>query len=147
MVNMDCSPSRTIFIYHLVGVGDPFYHEWAFHSGAILLVRSGGYGLIAAGAGGGSICWWVSESHCLNTSTYAAGSSRDGEAYTLLSKSGGKVGSLPVAIMEAEKPWGSWAMAFNASMMPGIWSTQVREGVHQASESGAYCLWSDGSAL
>ena len=44
-------------------------------------------------------------------------------------RSGGRVGSLPVAIMEAEKPWGSWAMAFKANMMPGIWSTQVREGV------------------
>ena len=78
------------------------------------------YGLVAAGAGGGAICWWVSESRCLSASTYAAGSSRDGEAQALLSRSGGKVGSLPVAIMEAEKPWGSWAMAFNANMMPGI---------------------------
>ena len=39
------------------------------------------------------------------------------------------MGSLPVAIMEAKKPWGLWAMAFSASMMPGILSTQVREGV------------------
>ena len=87
------------------------------------------YGLVAAGAGGGAICWWVSESHCLSASTYAAGSSRDGEAQAMLSRSGDRVGSLPVAIMEAEKPWGSWAMAFNANMMPGILSTQVREGV------------------
>ena len=39
------------------------------------------------------------------------------------------MGSLPVVIMEAEKSWGSWAMAFNANMMLGILSTQVREGV------------------
>ena len=87
------------------------------------------YGLVAAGAGGGAICWWVSESRFLSASTYAAGSSSDGEAQALLSRSGGKVGSLPLAIMEAEKPWGSWAMAFNASMIPGILSTQVQEGV------------------
>ena len=41
---------------------------------------------------------------------------------------------LPVAIMEAEKQWGSWAMAFKANMMPGILSTQVWEGYHQANE-------------
>ena len=87
------------------------------------------YGLVAAGAGGGAICWWVSESRCLSASTYAAGSYRDGEAQALLSRSGGRVGSLPVAFMEAEKPWGSWAMAFNANMMPWILSTQVWEGV------------------
>ena len=77
------------------------------------------YGLVAAGDGGGAICWWVTVSRFLNASTYEAGSSNDGEAQASLSRSGGKVGSLPVAIMEAEKPWGSWAMAFNASMMPG----------------------------
>ena len=62
------------------------------------------YGLVAAGAGGGAICWWVSVSHFLTASTYEAGSSNDREAQALLSRSGGKVGSLPVAIMEAEKP-------------------------------------------
>ena len=87
------------------------------------------YGLVAAGAGGVAICWWVSESHCLSASTYAAGSSRDGEAQALLSRSGGRVGSLPVAIMEAEKPWDPCAVAFNANIMLGILSTQVREGV------------------
>ena len=46
------------------------------------------YGLVAAGAGGGAICWWVSESRCLSASTYAAGSSRDGEVQALLSRSG-----------------------------------------------------------
>ena len=45
-----------------------------------------------------------------------------------MSTSGGKEGSLPVAIMEAEKPWGSWTIAFNASMMPGISATHLREG-------------------
>ena len=43
----------------------------------------------------------------LTSSTYEAGSSSDGEAQASPSRSGGKVGSLPVAIMEAEKPWGS----------------------------------------
>ena len=33
-----------------------------------------------------------------------------------------------MAIMEAEKPWGSWTMAFKASMMPGISTTHFREG-------------------
>ena len=33
------------------------------------------YGLVAAGAGGVAICWWVSESRCLSASTYAGGSS------------------------------------------------------------------------
>ena len=43
-----------------------------------------------------------------------------GEAHASPSRSGGKVGSLPVAIMEAENPWGSCTMAFSAGMMPGI---------------------------
>ena len=122
------------------GLGTLFTMNGPFHRGASLLVHSGGvvstnmrlpsqYGLVAAGAGGGPICWWVIESHCLSASTYAAGSSRDGEAQSLLSRSEGSVGSLPVAIMEAEKPWGLWAMAFKANMMPGILSIQVREGV------------------
>ena len=100
------------------GLGTLFTTNGPFHRGASLLVRSGGvvntnmrlpsqYGLVAAGAGGGAICWWVIESHCLSASMYAAGSSRDGEAQALLSRSGGSVGSLPVTIMEAEKPWGS----------------------------------------
>ena len=82
-----------------------------------MLVRSGGvvitkirlpswYGLVETGAGGGAICWWVIESRCLSTSTYAAWSSRDGEAQASVSRSGGSVGSRPVAIMEAEKLWG-----------------------------------------
>ena len=47
-------------------------------------------------------------SRFLTASTYEAGSSSDGEAQASPSRSGGKVGSLPVAIMEVEKPWGSW---------------------------------------
>ena len=47
-------------------------------------------------------------------STYEVGSSSAGEAQASPSGSGGKVGSLPVATMKAEKPWGSWAMAFSA---------------------------------
>ena len=42
MVNVDGSPSRTIFIHHLIRVGDPLDHEWPFHRGASLLARSGG---------------------------------------------------------------------------------------------------------
>ena len=82
------------------------------------------YGLVAAGAGGGAICWWVSESRFLSASTYAAGSSSDGEAQALLSRSGGKVGSLPVAIMEAEKPWGSWAGDF---VYPGPGGSTIKQ--------------------
>ena len=92
------------------------------------------YGLVATGAGGGAICWWVRVSRFLTASTYEAGSSSDGEAQASPSRSGGKVGSLPVAIMEAEKPWGSWAMAFNANMMPGILSTHAREGTPASPE-------------
>ena len=36
------------------------------------------------------------------------------------------MGSRPVAIMDAEKPWGSCAIA-EANMMPGIFSTHARE--------------------
>ena len=86
------------------------------------------YGLVATGAGDGVICWWVSVRRFFTASTYEAGSSSAGEAYASPSRSGGKVGSLPVAIMEAENPWGSCTMAFSASMMPGILSTHVREG-------------------
>ena len=32
MVDMDCSPRRTIFIHQLVWIGDSFYHEWALPS-------------------------------------------------------------------------------------------------------------------
>ena len=133
------------------GLGTLFTTNGPFHRGASLLVRSGGvvntkmrlplqYGLVAAGAGGGAICWWVIESCCLCASTYAAGSSRDGEAQALLSRSGGSVGSLPVAIMEAEKPWGSWAMAFKANMMPGILSTQMREGLPSSKRAWSILL-------
>ena len=37
------------------------------------------------------------------------------------------MGSRPVAIMDAEKPWGSWAIAFRVNMMLGIFSTHARE--------------------
>ena len=50
------------------------------------------------------------------------------------------MGSLPVAIMEAEKPWGSWVMAFKANMMPGILSTQVREGVPSSKRAWSILL-------
>ena len=110
-----------------------------FHRGANLLERSGGvvitkmrssswYGLMATGAGGGVICWWVRARRCFTMSTWATGSSSDGEAQASPSRSGGKVGSLPVAIMGAEKPWGSWTMSFSVSMMPGISVTHFREG-------------------
>ena len=41
----------------------------------------------------------------------------------------GRVGSHPVAIMDAEKPWGSWTIALRANMMPGTFSTHVLEEV------------------
>ena len=65
------------------------------------------YGLVATGAGGGVICWWVRVRRFFTASVYEAGSSSAGEAHAPPSRSGGKVGSLPVATMEAEKPWGS----------------------------------------
>ena len=69
------------------------------------------YGLVATGAGGGVICWWVRVRRFLTASTYEAGSSSDGEAQASPSKSGDKVGSLPVATMEAEKPaHGPWCL-------------------------------------
>ena len=140
VVNVDGSPSQTIFIHHLIRVGDPLDHEWALPSWGQLvgtLGRSGEHeyeASLAVWVGSGRSWGWGhllvgEQSRCLRASTYVAGSSRDGEAQALLSRSGGKVGSLPLAIMEAEKPWGSWSMAFNASMMPGILSTQVQEGV------------------
>ena len=98
------------------------------------------HGLVATGAGGGVICWWVRVSRFLTASTYEAGSSSDGEAQASPSRSGGKVGSLPVAIMEAEQPWGSWAMAFYANMMPGILSTHVREGTPSSKQARSMLL-------
>ena len=138
MVHVDRAPH--ILVWNLIRVWYPFYHtKGPFHCGANLLVRSGGvviakmrlpsrYGLVATGAGGGVICWWVRMRRFLTASTYEVGSSSDGEEQASPSRSGGKVSSLPVATMEAEKPWGSWAMAFNANMMPRILSTHVREG-------------------
>ena len=120
-------------------LGTLFTKKGPFHRGANLLVRSGGvvitkmrsssrYGLMATGAGDGVICWWVRARRCLTISTYATGSSREGEAQASPSRSGGRAGSLPVAIIDAEKPWGSCTMAFSASMMPGISTTHFREG-------------------
>ena len=46
MVDIDCSPSRTIFIHHLVWIRDSLYHEWALPSWSQLvgtLRRSGEY--------------------------------------------------------------------------------------------------------
>ena len=68
VVNVNGSPSRTIFIHHLIRVGDLLTTNGPFHRGASLFACSGGvvstnmrlpsrYGLVAAGAGGGAICW------------------------------------------------------------------------------------------
>ena len=70
-------------------------------------------------------------------SIYEAGSSSAGEAHASPSRSGGKVGSLPVAIMEAENPWGSCTMAFSTSMMPGSYPPMFARKHPQASKPGA----------
>ena len=57
------------------------------------------YGLVAAGAGGGAICWWVSESRCLSASTYAAGSSRKWRGANV---------ALEVWRQGGLSPWRSW---------------------------------------
>ena len=58
-------------------------------------------------------------------STYSEGSSAAGDGLASEVRSGGSVGSRPVAIIEAENPWGSWGIALRASMIPGTLSTQV----------------------
>ena len=64
-------------------------------------------------------------------STYSAGSSAAGEGLESEVRSGGSDGSLPVAIIEAENPWGSWSMALRVSMIPGTLSTQTFGGRSQ----------------
>ena len=53
----------------------------------------------------------------------------EGEECASCRISGGRVGSRPVATMDAEKPCGSWDIAFKASMMPGTFSTHALEYV------------------
>ena len=66
-------------------------------------------------------------------STYSAGSSAAGEWLASEARSGGSVGSRPVAIIEAENPWGS--------CLPGLWKR-----VPQAGERGTCYSRSGGSA-
>ena len=118
---------------------DPFYQKGAFPPGCQLtctLRRSGHHEdeiiLVIWIDGHRSWRWGhllVGEARrCLTISTYETGSSREGEAQASPSRSGGRAGSLPVAIIDAEKPWDSCTMAFSASMMPGISTTHFREG-------------------
>ena len=58
-------------------------------------------------------------------STYSAGSLAAGEGLASEVRSRGSVGSRPVAIIEAENPWGSWGIALRVSMIPGTLSTQA----------------------
>ena len=58
-------------------------------------------------------------------STYSVVSSAAGEGLASEVRSGGSVGSRPVAIIEAENPWGSWGIVLRMSMIPGTLSTQA----------------------
>ena len=58
-------------------------------------------------------------------STYSAGSSAAGEGLASEVRLGGSVGLRPVAIIEAEKPWGSWGISLSVSMIPDTLSTQA----------------------
>ena len=58
-------------------------------------------------------------------SMYSVVSSAAGEGLVSEVRSGGSVGSRPVAIIEAENPWGSWGIALRVSMIPGTLSTQA----------------------
>ena len=58
-------------------------------------------------------------------SMYSAVSSAAGEGFASEVRSGGSVGSRPVAIIEAENPWGSWGIALRVNMIPGTLSTQA----------------------
>ena len=58
-------------------------------------------------------------------STYSAGSSAAGEGLASEVRLGGSVGLRPVAIIEAENPWGLWAIALSVSMILGTLSTQA----------------------
>ena len=57
--------------------------------------------------------------------TYSAGSLAAGEGLASEVRSGGSVGSRPVAIIEAENRWGSWGIALRVSMILGTLSTQA----------------------
>ena len=52
-------------------------------------------------------------------SMYSAGSSAAGEELASEVRSGGSVGLRPVAVIEAENPWGSWGIALRVSIIPG----------------------------
>ena len=58
-------------------------------------------------------------------SIYSAVSSVAGEGLASEVRSGGSVGSRPVAIIEPENPWGSWGIALRVIMIPGTLSTQA----------------------
>ena len=59
MVNVDGSPSRTIFIHHLIRVGDPLDHEWALPSWGQLVGTLGRSSKYKYGA---SLTVWVGSS-------------------------------------------------------------------------------------
>ena len=62
------------------------------------------YGLATEGGDGEAICWWVSCNRWVMASTYSEGSLTAGEACAFCCTSGGRVGSHPVATMDAENP-------------------------------------------
>ena len=79
-------------------------------------------------------------------STYSVGSSTAGEGLASEVRSGGSVGLRPVAIIEAENPWGSWGIAFRVSMIPGTLSTRLWRRVPRAGGRGACYSGSGGSS-
>ena len=58
-------------------------------------------------------------------STYSVVSSAAGEGFASEVRSGGSIGSRPVAIIDAEKSWGSCGIALRANIIPGTLSTQA----------------------
>ena len=68
------------------------------------------------GGGGVVICWCVMVRRFQRISTQSAGLLMEGEAWASCWMSGGRVGSHPVAIIDAEKPWGSWTIALSPTV-------------------------------
>ena len=58
-------------------------------------------------------------------STYSGVSSVAEEGLASETRSGGSVGLPPIAIIEAENPWGSCGIALRVNIIPGTLSTQA----------------------
>ena len=58
-------------------------------------------------------------------SMYSVVSSAAGEGLASEVRSRGSIGSRPIAIIEAENPWGSCGIALRVNIIPGTLSTQA----------------------